>query len=161
VDGKTVRGARNPDGSQARLLAALAGVRGGVAAQAEVGARAYEIPMIIPLLDGLSLDGAVVTADALHTQRATADYVHGHGADFAFPVKSNQPGLAARQAAHIGLVSVLVSFTPVRSRSPTAARNESGQVTDGGGSRRTLANLVGKRVGGNPSGVRISYPPPR
>jgi predicted transposase YbfD/YdcC len=51
------------------------------------------IPMIIPLLDGLSLDGAVVTADALHTQRATADYVHGRSADFAFPVKDNQPGL--------------------------------------------------------------------
>jgi predicted transposase YbfD/YdcC len=49
--------------------------------------------MIIPLLDGLSLDEAVVTADALHTQRATADYVHGRGADFAFPVKDNQPGL--------------------------------------------------------------------
>jgi hypothetical protein len=27
------------------------------------------------------------------TQRATADYVHGRGADFAFPVKDNQPGL--------------------------------------------------------------------
>jgi predicted transposase YbfD/YdcC len=49
--------------------------------------------MIIPLPGGLSLDGAVVTADALHTQRATADYVHGRGADFAFPVKDNQPGL--------------------------------------------------------------------
>jgi predicted transposase YbfD/YdcC len=49
--------------------------------------------MIIALLDGLDLDGAVITVDALHTQRATADYVHGRGADFAFPVKDNQPGL--------------------------------------------------------------------
>ncbi len=93
VDGKTVRGARNPDGSQVHLLAALAGVPGVVAAQAEVGAKTNEIPMIIPLLDGLDLDGAVITADALHTQRATASYVHGRGADFAFPVKDNQPGL--------------------------------------------------------------------
>ena len=93
VDGKTVRGARNSDGSQVHLLAALAGVRGAVAAQTEVGAKTNEIPMIIPLLDGVDLDGAVVTADALHTQRATADYVHGRGADFAFPVKDNQPGL--------------------------------------------------------------------
>ena len=93
VDGKTVRGARNADGSQVHLLAALAGVRGVVAAQAEVGAKTNESPMIIPLLDGLDLDGAVVTADALHTQRATADYLHGRGADFAFPVKDNQPGL--------------------------------------------------------------------
>jgi hypothetical protein len=49
--------------------------------------------MIIPLLDGLDLAGAVITAGALHTQRATASYAHGRGADFAFPVKDNQPGL--------------------------------------------------------------------
>jgi hypothetical protein len=81
VDGKTVRGARK----EVHLLAALAGVQGVVAAQTEIGAKTNEIPMIIPLLDGVDLDGAVVTADALHTQRATADYVHGRGADFAFP----------------------------------------------------------------------------
>jgi len=93
VDGKTVRGARNPDGSQVHLLAALAGRPGVVAAQIEVGAKTNEIPMIIPLLDGVDLDRAVVTADALHCQRATADYVHGRGADFILPAKDNQPGL--------------------------------------------------------------------
>ncbi len=93
VDGKTVRGAKNADGNQVHLLAALAGERGVVAAQAEVGAKTNEIPMIIPLLDGLDLDRAVITADALHCQRATADYVHGRGADFALPVNDNQPGL--------------------------------------------------------------------
>ena len=93
VDGKTVRGARNADGSQVHLLAALAGVRGVVAAQTEVGAKTNEIPAIIPLLDGVSLDGAVVTADALHCQRATADYLHGRGADFILPAKDNQPRL--------------------------------------------------------------------
>ena len=50
--------------------------------------------MIISLPGGLSLDGAVITADALHTQRATADYVHGRGADFILPAKDNQPGLS-------------------------------------------------------------------
>jgi predicted transposase YbfD/YdcC len=93
VDGKTVRGAKNPDGSQVHLLAALAGERGVVAGQVEVGAKTNEIPMIIPLLDGLDLDQAVVTADALHCQRATVDYVHGRGADFILPAKDNQPGL--------------------------------------------------------------------
>jgi predicted transposase YbfD/YdcC len=93
VDGKTVRGARNADGSQVHLLAALAGVQGVVAAQTEVGAKTNEIPMIIPLLDGLDLDQAVVTADALHCQRATADYLHRRGADFILPAKDNQPGL--------------------------------------------------------------------
>ena len=93
VDGKTIRGAANPDGSQVHLLAALAGQQGVVAAQTEVGAKTNEIPMIIPLLDRLDLDQAVVTADALHTQRATANYVHGRGADFILPVKDNQPSL--------------------------------------------------------------------
>jgi predicted transposase YbfD/YdcC len=93
VDGKTVRGARAADGSQVHLLAALVGQQSVVAAQTEVGAKTNEIPMIIPLLDDLSLDGAVVTADALHCQRATAEYLHGRGADFILPVKDNQPGL--------------------------------------------------------------------
>ena len=89
VDGKTVCGARNSDGSQVHLLAALAGQQAVVAAQTEVGAKTNEIPM----LDGLDLDNAVVTADALHCQRATAEYVHRRGGDFALPVKDNQPGL--------------------------------------------------------------------
>ena len=93
VDGKTVRGARNADGSQVHLLAALAGRPGVVAAQAGAGAKTNEIPMIIPLLDGVDLDRAVVTADALHCQRATADYLHRRGADFILPAKDNQPGL--------------------------------------------------------------------
>ena len=37
VDGKTIRGAKNAEGSQVHLLAALAGEQGVVAAQAEVG----------------------------------------------------------------------------------------------------------------------------
>jgi predicted transposase YbfD/YdcC len=93
VDGKTVRGAKHADGGQVHLLAALAGQRGVVAAQAEVGVKTNEIPMIIPLLDGLDLTGAVITADALHCQRATADYIHERSADFILPVKDNQPRL--------------------------------------------------------------------
>ena len=93
VDGKTIRGARNTDGSQVHLVAALSGQQGVVAGQVEVGAKTNEIPMITPLLASVDLDRAVVTADALHCQRATAEYVHGRGADFAFPVKDNQPRL--------------------------------------------------------------------
>ena len=93
VDGKTVRGAKGADGSQVHLLAALAGEHGVVAAQEEAGAKTNEIPMIIPLLDGLDLTDAVITADALHCQRATADYIHERSADFILPVKDNQPRL--------------------------------------------------------------------
>jgi predicted transposase YbfD/YdcC len=73
--------------------------------------------MIIPLLDGLSLDGGVITADALHTQRATADYVHGRSADFILPAKDDQPGLVPCQKSHVG--SELVFSAIVRLLSGT------------------------------------------
>ncbi len=84
--------------------------------------------MIIPLLGGLDLYQAVITADALHCQRATADYVHGRGADFAFPVKDNQPGLFGALDAlpwhklpvtHATLTAATAGSKPVPSRSST------------------------------------------
>lgn len=55
--------------------------------------RTNEIGMAIPLLDGCAVAGKVVTADALLTQRALADYLIGRQADYSFTVKGNQPGL--------------------------------------------------------------------
>jgi len=37
----------------------------------------------------------VITADALHTQRAHADYLHERGAGFVLTCKQNQPRLFA------------------------------------------------------------------
>jgi predicted transposase YbfD/YdcC len=51
--------------------------------------------MLPTLLDPLDITGAVITADALHTQRDTAEYLHRRGADFCFCVKENQPKLFA------------------------------------------------------------------
>ncbi len=59
------------------------------------------------------------------------------------------------------LGSNMVSFTPARSRSPATRPGGTALVTDGGGAWRTAVSTVGKRVWGNPSGVRISYPRPR
>jgi hypothetical protein len=54
------------------------------------------IPMLPTLLDQIDdLAEVVVTADALHTQRATARYLHDRGAEFVFCVKENQPKLFA------------------------------------------------------------------
>lgn len=56
-------------------------------AQTEVGAKTNEIPMLPVLLDGVDITGMVILADALHTQRATATYLHQREADFCFCVK--------------------------------------------------------------------------
>jgi predicted transposase YbfD/YdcC len=100
VDGKTVRGATDIEGNQVHLLAAATHTDALVVGQVEVGAKTNEIPMFAPLLDGLASAGvdlarAVITADALHTQRAHAEYLHERGAGFVFTVKQNQPTLFA------------------------------------------------------------------
>ncbi|MGH3711727.1 MAG: ISAs1 family transposase [Pseudonocardiaceae bacterium] len=100
VDGKTVRGATDTEGNQVHLLAAATHRDALVLGQVEVGAKTNEIPMFAPLLDGLAqagvdLTNTVITADALHTQRAHAQYPHDRGAGFVFTVKQNQPGLFA------------------------------------------------------------------
>jgi predicted transposase YbfD/YdcC len=94
VDGKTVRGAIDAEGNQTHLLAAMTHHQGLVIAQTEVDGKTNEIPMLPTLLDQIDdLAGVVVTADALHTQRATARYLHQRGAEFVFCVKENQPKL--------------------------------------------------------------------
>jgi predicted transposase YbfD/YdcC len=100
VDGKTVRGATDPDGNQVHLLAAATHEDALVVGQVKVGAKTNEIPMFAPLLDtladaGVDLAHTVITADALHAQRAHAEYLHSRGAGFIFTVKHNQPRLFA------------------------------------------------------------------
>jgi len=94
VDGKTVRGAVQPDGRAVHLLAAMTSA-GAVIAQREVGHKTNEITQVKPLLDPVDLRGVVVTLDALHCQRETARYlVEDKGADYIFTaVKDNQPTL--------------------------------------------------------------------
>jgi predicted transposase YbfD/YdcC len=65
-----------------------------VVAQAAVPATTNEIPTLPALLEPLPLAGAVVTADALHTQVETACFlVEAKHADYVFTVKDNQPTL--------------------------------------------------------------------
>ena len=54
-----------------------------------------EIPAAQRLLARVEIEGSLVTADAQHTQTATARIVvQDRGADFLFTVKGNRPGIA-------------------------------------------------------------------
>ena len=75
------------------LLAALDQASGVVVGQRRVSDKSNEIPALPELLAPLDLDGAVVTADAMHTQRGTAQWIISRGAHYALTVKDNQPGL--------------------------------------------------------------------
>lgn len=95
VDGKTVRGARHHDERAPHLVAALTHDTGLVVGQVQVDAKTNEIPAMIDLLRLMDLRGVVVTADALHTQTNTAEFITGAGGDFVLTVKANNPKLLA------------------------------------------------------------------
>lgn len=93
VDGKTCRGARGPDGTRVHLFSIVDHADGVPLGQAESPSKGFEIAAFATVLDRIDLEGVVVTADALHTQRAHARYLHRHRARYVFIVKGNQPTL--------------------------------------------------------------------
>jgi hypothetical protein len=95
LDGKTSRGASNTKGGhKVHLFAALVHGTRAVIAQRGVDEKSNEIPQVKPLLADLDLQGAIITADAMHTQTATARYiVEDKHADYILQVKGNQPTL--------------------------------------------------------------------
>ena len=94
IDGKTLRGAHDGDQKAPHLLSAVIHQEGIFLAQQPVDEKTNEIPCVKPLLDGMNIEGSVVTADSLHTQTETARYiVEDKKADYVFTVKDNQPTL--------------------------------------------------------------------
>ena len=96
VDGKTARGARGADGRAAHLLAAFDHDSGVVLGQTTVDDKSNEITAFAPLLDRIDLTDTLITADALHTQRGHAEYLHARGGHYLLIVKPNQPRLHAQ-----------------------------------------------------------------
>lgn len=94
VDGKTLRGGYDTHQPPPHLLSAILHQEAVVLGQVAVEAKTNEIPKLPQLLDPLPIQGAVVTADALHTQHDTARYiVENKHADYLFVVKDNQATL--------------------------------------------------------------------
>ena len=94
VDGKTVRRGHQAGQPPPHLLSAILHQEAVVIGQIAVEEKTNEIPKLPELLEPLPLEGAVVTADALHTQQHTARYiVETKKADYLFIVKDNQPTL--------------------------------------------------------------------
>jgi predicted transposase YbfD/YdcC len=95
VDGKTLRGSKtSPDGKGAlHLVSAYATKAGLVLAQQAVDGKSNEITAIPELLDMLNLTGAIVSIDAMGTQKEIARRVVNKGADYVLALKGNQTSL--------------------------------------------------------------------
>jgi predicted transposase YbfD/YdcC len=90
IDGKALRGSRSGQSSHLHAVSAWACEAGITLAQAFVGEKTNEITAIPELLEMLNLKGAVVTIDAMGTQRAIASKIVDKGGDYILSVKGNQ-----------------------------------------------------------------------
>jgi hypothetical protein len=94
VDGKTLRGGHRHGQKPPHLLSAILHQEAVVIGQIAVHDKTNEIPKLPDLLYPLPIEGAVVTADAMHTQQETARFlVETKKADYLLIVKDNQPTL--------------------------------------------------------------------
>jgi len=75
IDGKTLRGSGDDAHPALHLLSAFSHELGVVLTQRAVGSKTNEIPEARRLLEDLTLAGKLVTVDALHTQRDTAQAI--------------------------------------------------------------------------------------
>jgi predicted transposase YbfD/YdcC len=93
VDGKTLRGARDDDGEQTKLLAVFDHADQLALSQVEV-VGGDELAAFVPVLETVAdLRDVLLTADALHCQRAHAEHLHARGGHYLFTVKGDQPTL--------------------------------------------------------------------
>jgi hypothetical protein len=94
VDGKCARTAAKINGQPLQLFGALDTHTQLFCRQIRIPAKTNEIPALQDLLQDLDLRGTLVSADALHTHKATAAHlVQDKGADYLLVVKANQPKL--------------------------------------------------------------------
>ena len=96
IDGKSVRGSgSNAKGVRAlHSVTAYASLSGLVLAQQRCEEKSNEITAIEALLPVLSLEGSLVTIDAMGTQVAIAQAITERGGDYLLVAKDNQPSLA-------------------------------------------------------------------
>jgi predicted transposase YbfD/YdcC len=95
IDGKTARRSGSPaKGLQAlQIVSAWAVEQEATLGQVMVAEGSNEIPAIPALLELLDLNGALVTIDAIGTQKEIASRIVQGGGDYVLTVKDNQPRL--------------------------------------------------------------------
>jgi predicted transposase YbfD/YdcC len=144
IDGKRVKGtvdAEDPHGTH--LLAAYLPQEGIVLLQVAAGHKRNEIGVAPTLVQALDLRGKIVTADALHTQRALSVQILAAGGEYVWQVKENQPTLRADIAELFTADPRTVEGGQVRHECRTARR-----VTKGHGRREVRQITVSTELRG-------------
>jgi predicted transposase YbfD/YdcC len=97
IDGKVLRGVWSDENVRFTLFSAMIHREGVTIAQVKVPSDTNEITQVKALLDPVAAregERVIVTMDAAHTQRDTAEYIAGtRGFDYIMNAKGNQPTL--------------------------------------------------------------------
>jgi len=95
VDGKTLRRSHDQAASKRaiHIVSAWSTSNALVLGQYKTEEKSNEITAIPLLLEMLSLEGSLVTIDAMGCQKKIAECIFGKGADYLLAVKENQPSL--------------------------------------------------------------------
>lgn len=93
LDGKRLRGSRTLEGPGVHLLAAYSEALKGVVQELKVSEDSNEIDAALRLLREMPVSGAVVTGDAIFTQKKLCDAILKGKGGYLLTVKENQPRL--------------------------------------------------------------------
>lgn len=95
IDGKTVRGSFDKSKNQAalHLLNACSVDNGILLAQMKVNGKTNEITVVPEILDSLDIKGAMISVDALNTQKENAAKIVNSKADYTLALKGNHKNL--------------------------------------------------------------------
>lgn len=107
IDGKTLKGSRRLDAKAVHVLSAFATELSAVIGDLTVAPDQNEITAAMVLLKGLPLEGAIITGDAIFTQREICQHIRDRHGHYLFTVKDNQPQLQSDIATAFGDLSPL------------------------------------------------------
>ena len=95
MDGKTLRGSADKSSGKSafHLLHAYAVNHGITIAQMEVDSKTNEITTVPEMIDSLDVEGAIISVDALNTQKEIAEKIIDAGADYTLALKGNHKTL--------------------------------------------------------------------
>jgi hypothetical protein len=109
IDGKTLKGSRRLDAKALHVVSAFATQLSCVVGDLAVAPDQNEITAALALLKDLSLEGSVITGDAIFCQREICRTIKDGKGDYLFVVKDNQPKLKADIAESFGDLSPLAN----------------------------------------------------
>jgi len=92
-DGKTIRTTAKGNREKLHIITAYLTQNGVVLGQEAVSEKTNEIPVVQEMLKHIDINGKVVTADAMHCQKDTANLIQKGGGDYILGLKGNQPTL--------------------------------------------------------------------